>query len=156
MRENEMYLNAWLDYNPALKTSLHLEGNILILNDKDENRKVDISRFYLPNMLYNENFRNEIKIDGEFSAKELFEIIECYVKLNTILENEQNTPYIINVEVRKKDDVEFIVLEDNSNRKYRFDTNAPEKAINIFNELKAKKGYVTLKEFGGALKNDNK
>lgn len=157
MRENTLYLNTWLDYNPSLKENLSLIGNELIYKENNIENKIDISNFYLPEMLYNESFRQKISQENELTALDLFEIIECYVKTNEILEARQkelaNSPTIEEIKVVNKNNEEFIAIIDNEQHKYRFDTKEPERMINIYNELKEKKQKVTLKEFGSVIKN---
>lgn len=160
MRENLLYLEAWMSYNPLLKENLSIEGNILIYKNQNEIKKVDISNFYLPNMLYNANFRKNVALEQELTSKELFDIIKMYVDTETILEEEQKEmqlyPKIHEMKVLKdKDNKEFIALIDEFGNKYRYDTANPEKVINFYTEMREKNGNVTLKELGSVLESVN-
>ncbi len=157
MNDNLLYINAWMNYNPEFQEHLKVEGTRLIYSEDGLSEEVPIGSFYLPEMLYNENFRNQISMEHELSAKDFFQIVKLYVETQEILEKEQQelslSPTIENIELRKKDGQEFLVFTDNFQRKYRYDTKEPEKVINFYLDLKNTKGSVSLKEFGSVIQN---
>ena len=155
MQDNLMYLTEWMRYNPAFQEDLKVEGNYLVYQNQD---KVDISHFYLPEMLYNENFRNDVADPEEMNGHDLFQIIKMYCQVNEILTAEErerlNEVYIQNIEVmRDEKNTEFIVLIDNQNKKYRYDTKNPQKILDIYQTLKKQKDTISLKEFGSVIRN---
>ena len=158
MKDNIAYLNVWMNYNPAFKENLSIVGNELVWNDHSKEESLDISHFYLPEMLYNENFRKQISETHELTGEDLFQIIKLYVQTEEIMEAEQkeyaSSPIIENIHMRSENGKEFLVITDNQNKKYRYDTKEPEKVINTFIDLKEEKGTVTLKEFGSVIQNE--
>ena len=157
MKDNLLYLEAWMNYNPRLKEKLSMENNILVFHDEEQIEKIDISSFYLPEMLYNENFRE--KVATELESEDLFQIIKLYIQTQEIFEKEQHemqvSPKVVDIliKVDPQSSQEFIVLIDENKRKYRYDTKSPEQVINYYNELKERKGIVTLKELGSVIQN---
>ena len=158
MKDNIAYLNVWMNYNPAFKENLSIVGNELVWKDHEKAESLDISHFYLPEMLYNENFRKQISETHELTGEDLFQIIKLYVETEEILEKEQkeyaNSPIIEEINIRTENEKEFLVITDNQNKKYRYDTKEPEKVINLLMDLKDEKGTVTLKEFGSVIQNE--
>jgi len=153
MKDNLMYLEAWMNYNPSLKENLRIDRNFLIYKEQE---KIDISNFYLPDMLYNINFRE--KVASELNSEDLFQIIKIYIQTNEITTQEEKEMTLLVKEVLiKKDNLEneFVMLIDEKDKKYRYDTDSPEKVINYFNEMKKQKGQVTLKELGKVIQNGN-
>ena len=157
LHDNLLYLNAWMDYNPEFQKTLQVNDGMLIYSEQGKEEKVSIENFYLPEMLYNENFHKQISVDHELTGKDFFQIVKLYVETQEILEKEQKErekgPTIESIEVRKKDDIEFLVFIDNFHKKYRYDTKEPEKIIQIYENLKQKNGSVSLKEFGSVIQN---
>ena len=79
IEDNIMYLNEWSLHNNLIDSALKIEGNYLIY----ENDKIDISNFYFPELLFNKNFRDDIK--NKLTSKDIFNIVKVYVttdKLN--------------------------------------------------------------------------
>ena len=85
LKENIMYLREWTNINPAFN-SLVIEDRFLVLNGTNE--KVDISNFYFPEMLYNETFRR--KLAKDYTAENLFRIIEVYCQAKEATRKEEN------------------------------------------------------------------
>ncbi len=158
MKDNIAYLNVWMNYNPAFKENLSIIGNELVWKDHDKEESIDISHFYLPEMLYNENFRRQIAETHELTGEDLFQIIKIYVQTEEILEAAQkefaSSPIIEDISTRTENGNIFLVITDNQSKKYRYDTKEPEKVINTFLDLKDEKGTVTLKEFGRVIQNE--
>lgn len=155
MKDNLLYLEAWMNYNPKLRENLTIDGTNLVCKIKDQLESINIENFYLPEMLYNEEFR--IQVANELEAEDLFQIVKIYVQSKSILEKEQEelktSPKIVEIKVKKEKEKEFIVLIDETEKKYRYDTKEPEKIINYYNEIKDRKGKVTLKELGSVIQN---
>ena len=140
--------------NPALQNGLSIEGNLLIYDDNQIKDQVDISNFYIPEMLYNEPFRDELLTT--LSAYDLFLIIKVYCQTkevkNSLIINE-NT--ISNLKILKdNNNKEFLLFETYGGKKYRFDTTEPEKIINIYNDAIKNNKNITINEFGRLIKND--
>ena len=128
LKDNLMYLDAWFEHNPLFKEVLTVEDNYLLYNHGEEKLKID--SFYLPEMLNNENFRHAIATPDELSGKDLFEIIYCYINSKEIEEKNKMVPsFIKDVFIRQKNGEEFLVFVTEDERKYRFDTDNPEKSL---------------------------
>ena len=72
MQDNQMYLTQWMRYNPSISEYNTLEGNFLVSKDGE---KLDISKIYLPEILYNEAFRQDVSNALEMSGFDFFQII---------------------------------------------------------------------------------
>jgi len=158
MHDNTLYLKEWMRYNPSIANEIILDGQDICCTINGNLERQNISQIYLPDMLYNEQLRANIPLEEEISGTNLFHIIKLYCQTAEILEQEkkelQSSPSIVDLRILKdQNNQEFIVLIDNNQRKYRFNTNQPEAVINLYNELKEKKEIVTLKEFGSVIKN---
>ena len=150
LKENIMYLREWTNINPAFN-SLVIEDRFLVLNGTNE--KVDISNFYFPEMLYNETFRR--KLAKDYTAENLFRIIEVYCQAKEATRKEENiASNISNLEILEQDGKTFILIHTSDNKKYRYDTGDVNKIKNIYDSLKQTKQNVTLEEFGEAIKSD--
>ena len=150
LRENIMYLRQWTNINPAFN-ALSVEDKFLVYKTADKEEKVDISNFYFPEMLYNETFRR--KLEKEYTAENLFRIIEVYCQAKEATKNEEKV-YINYLEVLEKDQQPFILIHTSDDKKYRFDTNDINRMKMIYEQLQQTKLKVTLEEFGEAIKND--
>lgn len=150
LRENIMYLRQWTNINPAFN-ALTVEDKFLVYKTADKVEKVDISNFYFPEMLYNETFRR--KLEKEYTAENLFRIIEVYCQAKEATKNEEK-PYITYLEVIEKNQKPFILIHSSDDKKYRFDTDDINKMKAIYEQLLQEKLKVTLEEFGEAIKND--
>ena len=105
-------------------------------------------------MLNNENFRHAIATPDELSGKDLFEIIYCYINSKEIEEkNKMGNSFIKDVFIRQKNGEEFLVFVTEDERKYRFDTDNPEKIINLYQEETKNGKKITLNELGSVIKN---
>ena len=155
LEDNILYLNEWMRYNPSLKESLKIKNNKLLHN----NESINLNEVYLPEMLYNETFRKDIPLETEITGNDLFNIIKLYYQTNEILKKEEaetkDSPEVINKEIKNDSNNEFLVFTDEHNKKYRFNTNTPEKIINIYNELKQTRRHITIKDLERVIKNAN-
>lgn len=155
MKDNLLYLETWMAYNPKLREQLSIENTILTCKIDNQLESIDIKNFYLPEMLYNEEFRKEVA--NELEAEDLFQIIKIYIQTKEIEEQEkkelQKSSIIKNIEIKKEKNIEFLVITDHLGKKYRYDTEDNEKIIQIYNEMKQKKEIITLKELGSVIQN---
>ena len=153
LEDNILYLNEWMRYNPSLKETLKIENNKLLHNDES----IDLTDIYLPEMLYNEQFRKDIPLETELNGDDLFNIIKVYHYLEEVKRKEEqqsvSSPEIINIEIKTIDNKECIIFIDENNKKYRFDTPTPEKVINMYNDLKQSRQRVSLNDIGRVIKN---
>ena len=61
--------------------------------------------------------------------------------------------FIKDVFIRQKNGEEFLVFVTEDERKYRFDTDNPEKIINLYQEETKNGKKITLNELGSVIKN---
>ena len=61
--------------------------------------------------------------------------------------------FIKDVFIRQKNGKEFLVFVTEDERKYRFDTDNPEKIINLYQEETKNGKKITLNELGSVIKN---
>ncbi len=157
LKDNILYLQSWMKQNPHLQQYLKLEEKNLVYEDEKERKSIPIDKFYFPQMLYNETFRNKVTYDSTFSSKELFEIISLYVKAEEILAKDQlelqKNPTLLSLAIKNDGQKEFLVMIDSNHKKYRYDTNEPENVINIYNEIKNQQGFVTIRDLEKELQN---
>ena len=160
MRDNIIYLQTWMDYNPSLKENLVIDGCHVVCKIDNKIEYLNIENFYLANMLYNEQFRKSIAIDKEMTATDLFQLMKLYIQTEEISLKEQRElellPKIKDIRVMQDiNGTEFVYLVDSLNKQYRYNTSEPEKIINMYNDLKIKRNFVTLKELGSVIQNAN-
>lgn len=79
LRDNLMYLDAWMKQNEALRGNLQVIDSDLVWTYLDEREKVSLKSFYLPELLYNEKFRNDLLDPKTMNAEDLFRIIRVHV-----------------------------------------------------------------------------
>lgn len=142
IKDNILYLKEWINYNPKL--------NELNINDKYlnfKNDQIDISDFYFQELLYNENFRNKILT---YEANDLYQIIKVCCEAKEALKDEDNV--IKDVIIKEENNERFLLIITNDNRKFRFDTENPEKIKNLYDQNKQKQ--LTLIEFKEVILND--
>ncbi len=153
LEDNILYLNEWMRYNPSLKETLKVDNNMLFHN----NESIDLNSIYLPKMLYNETFRNDIPLESEINGDDLFKIIKMYAYTEEMKRKEEeqsaSSPEIVRIEIKNDNNEEFIVFIDENNKKYRLDTKTPEKVINLYNDLKQSRARVSLNDLGRVIKN---
>ena len=157
MQDNQMYLTEWMRYNPSLQEVLRLDGNFLCYKDQE---RLDISQIYLPEILYNEPFRNDLANPEEMNGYDFFQIIKIYSQTNEILEKEKKEalkyPVIQDMTILKDEQgVEFIVFADIYGKKYRYVTKEPHKILELYQNLKNEKGNITIKDLGSVIQYAN-
>lgn len=156
MQDNIMYLNEWMKENEEIKNELSIDGNYLKYKNEE---KLDISNFYLPEILENENLRADIWDKEKITGYDLFHIIKVHCQTEELLKQEQKEyfKYPNIKDVKKEIDenkIVFIAITDEFDKKYRFDTADAEKAIKAYDNLKALQGTVSLEDLGRVLNND--
>ena len=67
--------------------------------------------------------------------------------------NKMDPSFIKDVFIRQKNGEEFLVFVTEDERKYRFDTDNPEKIINLYQEETKNGKKITLNELGSVIKN---
>ena len=67
--------------------------------------------------------------------------------------NKMDPSFIKDVFIRQKNGKEFLVFVTEDERKYRFDTDNPEKIINLYQEETKNGKKITLNELGSVIKN---
>lgn len=79
LNDNLLYLNAWFAKNEALREDLQIIGAYLVWHQDGKQEKVQINSFYLPTLLYNIKFQENIQNPDEMKAEDLFRIIQVHV-----------------------------------------------------------------------------
>ena len=157
MQDNFLYLQEWKKYNPGFQDTLFIEENYLICKDNDKINKIDISKFYLPEILYNSVVR-EYLTDDALKPIDLFEIIRLYKETEEMNQKEQKKiskyPKIKNIVLQKDENEKiFLLIIDEFDKKYRYDTENPQKVLQLYGILKTKNPNVTLEDLGKELQN---
>lgn len=149
MNDNLMYLNEWQKYNDALKEKLQIVGPNLVCDIEGKMESVDISNYYLPDILYNPDLREDLSDASKINAEDLFHIIKVNILAEEFeAENFKTGKIVITKFTMPKDewDNEIIIFEDNQGHKYRLTKNIPEvKAVYL--KLAFQKEPVDLEEF---------
>jgi len=78
MRDNVLYLNAWIQKNPKLQ-ALKIVNSDLIWQHDQVLEKVNLNHFYLPTLLYNPMFQHDIQYSECLNAEDLFRIIRVHI-----------------------------------------------------------------------------
>lgn len=151
MKDNMLYLQEWKKYNPGFMDTIFIEDDYLICKIDGSVKKVLIKDFYLPTILYNETLRKSMT-DDILKPEDLFSIIFVDAKANTLKNKEQNDltkyPTIVNI-IREENG---LIIIDENNQKYRYETNDQDKFLQLFGLLKANKSTVSIKDLTEALK----
>lgn len=82
--DNLLYLNAWMAQNENLKTNLQVVGTDLVWSCYGKTKRVSLEDFYLPMLLYNYHFREDIMNPEVFTGEDLFRIIQVHVIAQSI------------------------------------------------------------------------
>lgn len=144
--DNLLYLQEWIRLNPNLQNEFTIDQNYL----KWQDQKLDISNFYLPQMLYNEQLRDSLTT---ISANDLFHIIEISLLDDKRLKEQQRikaSPKITQITKEERNGQEFLVIHCDDSKKYRYDTNEMDKTIKDYQEQLNAKGQVSLAELNQA------
>ncbi len=154
MQDNFLYLQEWKKYNPTFQDTLFIEDDYLICKINDKVAKIDIHDFYLPEILYNELLRKSL-MDNSLTSEDVFQIIRLYVETNQMnnyrRQRRKRNPNIAKIYI-ENGQPPFLVIVDELNSKYRYDTDNPQRVLEIYNLLKANKETVSLEDLGKELK----
>lgn len=151
MKDNMLYLQEWKKYNPGFMDTIFIEDDCLICKIDGSVKKVTIKDFYLPTILYNETLRVSMT-DDTLKPEDLFSIISVDAKASKLKNKEQNDltkyPTIVNI-IRQENG---LIIIDENNQKYRYETNDQDRFLQLFGLLKANKNTVSIKDLTEALK----
>ncbi len=147
LNDNIMHLESWMQQNEALRDNLLVEGSDLVWKNGDMIERVNIENFYLPTLLYNENFQRDIQDSNKIDAEDLFHIIEVHV-----LAQEFQTDFITNQTIVEfqyltdQNNEPFIAFRDNEGKSYKLKNDLQE-SFQIYHNLKREQGEVKLEDF---------
>ena len=151
LAENQLYLQEWKKYNPEFIDRLFIEDEYLICKIDEKTEKINVSDFYFPDILYNQLLRESLSSE-ELSPSDLFQIIRIYTETESLKKKRQQKlatyPKIKQIFVQKDQEEPFLVIVDDLDHKYRYDTMYPEKILQIYGLLKAQKSEVTIEDLG--------
>ena len=154
MQDNFLYLQEWKKHNPTFQDTLFIEDDYLICKINDKVAKIDIHDFYLPEILYNELLRKSL-MDNSLTPEDVFQIIRLYVETNQMnnyrQQKRKRNPNIAKIYIENGQQP-FLVIVDELNSKYRYDTDNPQQVLEIYNLLKANKETVSLEDLEKELK----
>ena len=145
MNDNIIYLNEWMRYNESFRENLQIVGPDLVCRIKGNIESINISDYYLPNILYNTNLREALKNTNQLTAEDLFRII----RVNVLAEVLANPPsnsfhdlYITNMDLRNDEQgTPFISFTDNYGHKFKISQNL-EQVLSMFQRLQEQDGQV--------------
>ncbi len=149
MNENILYLNEWMKYNTALQGNLQIVGPDLVCNIHGRNEAIDISDYYLPNILYNPILREHIQDKDKINAEDLFRIIRVNVlaeSLKSQKSHSENELYITKMDMKKDDNNQlFLSFEDNYGHKFKVTKNI-DQVLQVYQKLAEQKTPIKLYE----------
>ncbi|MCI8574936.1 MAG: hypothetical protein HFI09_00520 [Bacilli bacterium] len=149
MNDNMLYFNEWVKRNESWQGKLEIIGNDLVYHGSVNPEKVDISHYYLPQILENQMLREQIQINNKLQAEDIFRIIRV-----NILAEEENEPtslqddhLITNVLMRQDDQGQyFLVVEDNLGNKFKITQNM-ELVLQLYQKLRSQNPIVYYQKF---------
>ncbi len=150
MNDNILYLNEWMKYNESLQGVLQIVGPDLVCNINGHTEAIDISDYYLPNILYNPTLREQIKDKNKINGEDLFRIIRVNVIAESLKNQRmvtENDLYITKMEMKKDENGQsFVSFEDNYGHKFKMAKN-PETVWNVYQKLLSTGTKVYLNDF---------
>ena len=147
MDNNMMYFNEWVKHNESWRGKLQIIGNNLVYQVNGNQDAIDISNYYLPQILENPLLREQIQMKNHLQAEDIFRVI----RVNVLASEEGNVvdeqAYIADV-VMEQDDMEqyFLVVEDNLGHKFKITQNI-ELVLQTYQKLRNKNTNISLKDF---------
>lgn len=147
MDNNMMYFNDWVKHNESWRGKLQIIGNNLVYQGNGNQDAIDISNYYLPQILENPLLREQIQMKNHLQAEDIFRVI----RVNVLASEEGNVvdeqAYIADV-VMEQDDMEqyFLVVEDNLGHKFKITQNI-ELVLQTYQKLRNKNTNISLKDF---------
>lgn len=147
MDNNMMYFNEWVKHNESWRGKLQIIGNNLVYQGNGNQDAIDISNYYLPQILENPLLQEQIQMKNHLQAEDIFRVI----RVNVLASEEGNVvdeqAYIADV-VMEQDDMEqyFLVVEDNLGHKFKITQNI-ELVLQTYQKLRNKNTNISLKDF---------
>lgn len=147
MDNNMMYFNEWVKHNESWRGKLQIIGNNLVYQGNGNQDAIDISNYYLPQILENPLLREQIQMKNHLQAEDIFRVI----RVNVLASEEGNVvdeqAYIADV-VMEQDDMEqyFLVVEDNLGHKFKITQNI-ELVLQTYQKLRNKNANISLEDF---------
>ena len=147
MNNNMMYFNEWVKHNESWRGKLQIIGNNLVYQGNGNQDAIDISNYYLPQILENPLLREQIQMKNHLQAEYIFRVI----RVNVLASEEGNVvdeqAYIADV-VMEQDDMEqyFLVVEDNLGHKFKITQNI-ELVLQTYQKLRNKNTNISLEDF---------
>lgn len=147
MNNNMMYFNEWVKHNESWRGKLQIIGNNLVYQGNGNQDAIDISNYYLPQILENPLLREQIQMKNHLQAEDIFRVI----RVNVLASKEGNVvdeqAYIADV-VMEQDDMEqyFLVVEDNLGHKFKITQNI-ELVLQTYQKLRNKNTNISLEDF---------
>ncbi len=147
MNNNMMYFNEWVKHNESWRGKLQIIGNNLVYQGNGNQDAIDISNYYLPQILENPLLREQIQMKNHLQAEDIFRVI----RVNVLASEEGNVvdeqAYIADV-VMEQDDMEqyFLVVEDNLGHKFKITQNI-ELVLQTYQKLRNKNTNISLEDF---------
>ncbi len=157
MKDNLNYLFEWSRLNPSISENIAVDSEAATLTCKidDKLETVYIGDLYLPTLLYNDMFRTSIANPKVINGKTLFKLIQIFRTTEDENKDVEIIPDAINtITVTNIDNQDYLLIKLNNNKKYKYKASNADNALEVYNSLKNKYGYVTLNMFGDALKNE--
>lgn len=142
-----MHLESWMQQNEALRDNLFVEDGDLVWKNGNINEHVNIENFYLPTLLYNENFQKDIQDSNKIDAEDLFHIVEVHVLAQQFQENLILDQTIVEFQyLTDQNNEPFIAFRDNEGKSYKLKKDLQE-SFQIYHDLKSQYGEVKLVDF---------
>ncbi len=147
LNDNLMHLESWMQQNEALRDNLFVEDGDLVWKNGNINEHVNIENFYLPTLLYNENFQKDIQDSNKIDAEDLFHIVEVHVLAQQFQENLILDQTIVEFQyLTDQNNEPFIAFRDNEGKSYKLKKDLQE-SFQIYHDLKSQYGEVKLVDF---------
>jgi hypothetical protein len=149
MNDNVLYFNEWVKQNESWQGKLQIVGNNLVYQNSKTQEVIDISHYYLPQILENLLLQEQIQIKNKLQAEDIFRII----RVNVLADEEKEASvfkddvWITNL-LMKQDEMGqfFLVVEDNQGHKFKITQNI-ELVLQIYQKLHQKNAMIPFQEF---------
>jgi hypothetical protein len=147
MDNNMMYFNEWVKHNESWRGKLQIIGNNLVYQGNGNQDAIDISNYYLPQILENPLLREQIQMKNHLQAEDIFRVIRVNVLASEESDVVDEQAYIADV-VMEQDDMEqyFLVVEDNLGHKFKITQNI-ELILQTYQKLRNKNTNILLEDF---------
>lgn len=148
LNDNLLYLSAWFEHNEALKKNLQVIGSELIWNHDHIREAVSLQNFYLPTLLYNLKFREDIQ-NSSMTSEDLFRIIRVHVLAEDVsLKSSEQPDVVITSFMKQHDELgnTFILFQDSLGHRFKMKQRV-EEVETIYQKILQEKGIVKFQEF---------